>query len=461
MDLLRDQLEMAFDEVVTRLSRVEQRLSSSVLRELEERSAETLSLLHRLVATVDHAVELAEEPIDWPPTGGNDVSAEIEENRLRVESRLESLHTQISNLRDVPPTVDVSARRTSPTRGAPQRRRHRHRAAGGGQLVRPRAPAGEEHQRAAVHPGVDQGAAAPALRVSGDGRDGVDGPGGITRRANRAALAFALGRDDPPGALVGRRAGGEPARPDSSGDGGHAGTPRQLEAIVAITARSTIGHRLGAVGLGVGLGLLAFGLVSVGVDDPTTTTDDTATEATTTEDTDRGGSGTDTQDSSAPTVAGITVTPDQRGPVGRHRRRLADHHRRGTGHRRWRRPAAEQPPAGDRRTATPPAQAQSEILPTPMTSASGHGAGAEPLDRAAQPVLELDRLDQGEQRPQVRLVGLAVADVAGRGARRASARWGGRGSPRARPSSSSSDERPPKARFTGRSLATPGRDGRR
>ena len=118
MDLLRDQLEMAFDEVVTRISRVEHRLSSSILMELEERSAETLTLLHRLVATVDHAVELAEEPIDWPPTGGNDVSAQIEENRLRVEARLESLHTQISHLRDVPPTVDVSALEDAADRGA-------------------------------------------------------------------------------------------------------------------------------------------------------------------------------------------------------------------------------------------------------------------------------------------------------------------------------------------------------
>ena len=117
MDLLRDQLEMAFDEVVTRISRVEQRLSSSVLMELEERSAETLSLLHRLVATVDHAVELAEEPLEWPPAG-NDVSAQIEENRLRVEARLESLHSQISLLRDVPPTVDVSALEDVAERGA-------------------------------------------------------------------------------------------------------------------------------------------------------------------------------------------------------------------------------------------------------------------------------------------------------------------------------------------------------
>ena len=69
------------------------------------------------MATVDHAVELAEEPIDWP-AGGNDVSAQIEENRLRVESRLESLHSQISHLRDVPPTVDVSALEDAANRGA-------------------------------------------------------------------------------------------------------------------------------------------------------------------------------------------------------------------------------------------------------------------------------------------------------------------------------------------------------
>ena len=107
MDLLRDQLEMAFDEVVTRISRLEHRLATSAFVELEERSVLMLSLLHELVDRGDAA-----------PPPPNDLSAQIEDNRLRVESRLESLHSQISLLRDVPPTVDVSALEDAADRGA-------------------------------------------------------------------------------------------------------------------------------------------------------------------------------------------------------------------------------------------------------------------------------------------------------------------------------------------------------
>lgn len=118
MDLLRDQLEVAFDEVVTRIGRVEQRLTSSAINELEERSNETLALLHRLVTTVDRAVELAEEPLDWPPAPTTDVSAQIEDYRIRMENRLDTLHTQIGLLRDVPPTVDVAELEEVANRGA-------------------------------------------------------------------------------------------------------------------------------------------------------------------------------------------------------------------------------------------------------------------------------------------------------------------------------------------------------
>ena len=38
--------------------------------------------------------------------------------------------------------------------------------------------------------------------------------------------------------------------------------------------------------------------------------------------------------------------------------------------------------------------------------------GAHPVDGAAQPVGEGDRLDVGEQCPEARVVGLAVGDVA-------------------------------------------------
>jgi hypothetical protein len=118
MDLLRDQLEIAFDEVVTRIGRVEQRLASSAITELEARSAETLALLHGLVTTIDRAVELAEEPLDWPPTPTNDLSAQIEDYRIRMENRLDTLHTQIGLLRDVPPTVDVGELEEVANRGA-------------------------------------------------------------------------------------------------------------------------------------------------------------------------------------------------------------------------------------------------------------------------------------------------------------------------------------------------------
>ena len=107
MDLLRDQLEMAFDEVVTRISRLEHRLATSAFVELEERSAVMVSLLHDLVERSEAA-----------PPPPNDLSAQIEDNRLRVESRLESLHAQIGLLRDVPPTVDVSELEDVANRGA-------------------------------------------------------------------------------------------------------------------------------------------------------------------------------------------------------------------------------------------------------------------------------------------------------------------------------------------------------
>jgi hypothetical protein len=80
-----------------------------------------------------------------------------------------------------------------------------------------------------------------------------------------------------------------------------------------MTTRSTYGRRLGAVALGVGSGLLAYG-IAVTVTNPSSN-DDTTTEASTSEDTGGGVSGTDAQGSSAPTVAGITVTREQRRPV--------------------------------------------------------------------------------------------------------------------------------------------------
>lgn len=118
MDLLRDQLEEAFDEVATRLGRVEIRLASSAIAESEERNAETLSLLRRLATTVDRAVELAEEPLDRPPPPTNDLSVQIEDYRIRMENRLDSLHTQVSLLRDVPLTVDVTELEDVANRGA-------------------------------------------------------------------------------------------------------------------------------------------------------------------------------------------------------------------------------------------------------------------------------------------------------------------------------------------------------
>ena len=107
MELLRDQLEMAFDEVVTRISRVEKRLSSSVLMELEERSAVMVALLQQLLDRVEEA-----------PSPPNDLSAQIEENRIRLEGRFDTLHDQIRLLREVPPTIDVSPLEDVADRGA-------------------------------------------------------------------------------------------------------------------------------------------------------------------------------------------------------------------------------------------------------------------------------------------------------------------------------------------------------
>ena len=117
MDLLRDQLEMAFDEVVTRISRVEQRLSTSAS------SWSWRSAAPRRSRCCTRWWPRSTMPSSWPSSPstarrGNDLSAQIEENRLRVESRLESLHSQISLLRDVPPTVDVSTLEDAANRGA-------------------------------------------------------------------------------------------------------------------------------------------------------------------------------------------------------------------------------------------------------------------------------------------------------------------------------------------------------
>ena len=90
-----------------------------------------VSLLHELVDRGDAA-----------PPPPNDLSAQIEDNRLRVESRLESLHSQIGLLRDVPPTVDVSALEDAANRGALRNAADIATVpAGRGRPVRPRAPA--------------------------------------------------------------------------------------------------------------------------------------------------------------------------------------------------------------------------------------------------------------------------------------------------------------------------------
>ncbi len=123
---LRRQLEVAFDEVVARVGRVELRLATLRTNADGQASAaaadrdETLALLRHLVTTIDGTVAASHESapteaavVDLGPVavrlGQLDelLATKLTEGQIRLEGGLDQLHQQMAELRNAPIDVDT------------------------------------------------------------------------------------------------------------------------------------------------------------------------------------------------------------------------------------------------------------------------------------------------------------------------------------------------------------------
>jgi hypothetical protein len=125
MDLLRDQLEAAFGELVEKVERVELRLAA--LRQtadaqseagwrIDERSDATLVLVRDLVATLDAAVAASREPLPEPAIVVD--LAPIAERLDHLDAAVTASHRELVRLHDDPLPLDTRRLEDVASRGS-------------------------------------------------------------------------------------------------------------------------------------------------------------------------------------------------------------------------------------------------------------------------------------------------------------------------------------------------------
>jgi hypothetical protein len=111
MDLLRDQLEAAFAEVVDQVDQLGRRLGA-----FDERSDRTLALVQDLVATLDAAVAASREP--WEPDPVPVDLGPVAERLGHLDEAVAATHRELVRLHDVPLAVDTSRLEDVASRGS-------------------------------------------------------------------------------------------------------------------------------------------------------------------------------------------------------------------------------------------------------------------------------------------------------------------------------------------------------
>jgi hypothetical protein len=125
MDLLRDQLEAAFAEVVGQVDQLGRRVAalrqttgaqSEAMAALSERGDSTLALVQDLVATLDAAVAAGREPREPEPLP---VDLEPVVERLsHLDQAIAATHRELVRIQDVPLPVDTSRLEDVASRGS-------------------------------------------------------------------------------------------------------------------------------------------------------------------------------------------------------------------------------------------------------------------------------------------------------------------------------------------------------
>jgi tetrahydromethanopterin S-methyltransferase subunit B len=125
MDLLRDQLEEAFAEVVEKVDQLGRRLvalqgsndtHTAEVDRLAERSDSTLALVQDLVATLDAAVAASREP--WEPDPVAVDLAPIAERLGHLDEAVAATYRELVRMHDAPLAVDTSRLEDVASRGS-------------------------------------------------------------------------------------------------------------------------------------------------------------------------------------------------------------------------------------------------------------------------------------------------------------------------------------------------------
>ncbi len=125
MDLLRDQLEAAFAELVDKVERVELRLvalrqtadaQSEAGWRIDERSDTTLGLVRELVATLDAAVTASREPLAEEPVAVD--LGPIADRLGHLDAAVAATHRELVRIHDAPLPVDTRRLEDVASRGS-------------------------------------------------------------------------------------------------------------------------------------------------------------------------------------------------------------------------------------------------------------------------------------------------------------------------------------------------------
>jgi predicted nucleic acid-binding Zn-ribbon protein len=125
MDLLHDQLEAAFAEVVDKIDHLGRRVASveratdattAAMEQLNERSDRTMAMVEDLVATLDAAVAASREPLEPDPVAVD--LGPISDRLGHLDEAVAATHRELVRLHDVPLAVDTSRLEDVASRGS-------------------------------------------------------------------------------------------------------------------------------------------------------------------------------------------------------------------------------------------------------------------------------------------------------------------------------------------------------